>query len=113
MQPRLKTHYETHVRTKLQEEFGFANPHRIPRIVKIVLNVGIGEASKDMKQLDSAVEELGIDHGPEGQREPCSALHLQLLPARGDARRSVGDASSGPDVVLPRSSDHDGDPAHS
>ena len=63
MQPRLKTHYETHVRAKLQEEFGFANPHRIPQVVKVVLNVGIGEASKDIKQLESAVEELGIITG--------------------------------------------------
>ncbi len=63
MQPRLKTHYETHVRAKLREEFGFVNPHRIPHIVKVVLNVGIGEASKDIKQLESAVDELGIITG--------------------------------------------------
>jgi len=63
MQPRLKTHYETHVRAKLQEEFGLTNPHRIPQVVKVVLNVGIGEASKDIKQLESAVEELGIITG--------------------------------------------------
>ena len=63
MHPRLKTHYEDHVRPKLREEFGFTNPHRIPRIEKIVLNVGIGEASKDIKQLESAVEELAIITG--------------------------------------------------
>ncbi len=63
MEPRLKTHYETHVRPKLQEEFGYTNPHGIPRIVKVVLNVGIGQASKDMKQLESAVEELGVITG--------------------------------------------------
>ena len=46
MEPRLKTHYENHVRPKLQEEFGFVNPHQIPRVVKVVLNVGVGEASQ-------------------------------------------------------------------
>ena len=63
MEPRLKTHYRTHARAKLQEEFGFTNPHRIPRIVKVVLNVGVGDAAKDQKLLQSIVEELGTITG--------------------------------------------------
>ena len=63
MEPRLKSHYESHVRGKLQEEFGFANPHRVPRIVKVVLNVGVGEASKEQKLLQSVQDELGIITG--------------------------------------------------
>ena len=62
-QPRLKAHYDTHVRSKLQEEFQFSNPHQIPGVQKIVLNVGVGDASKDQKLLDSVVEELGIITG--------------------------------------------------
>ena len=63
IQPRLKAHYDNHVRAKLQEEFGFANPHQIPKLDKIVLNVGVGEAAKDQKLLESVIEELGIITG--------------------------------------------------
>lgn len=63
IEPRLKAHYDGYVRTKLQQEFAFANPHQIPKLVKIVLNVGMGEAAKDQKLLDSVIEELGIISG--------------------------------------------------
>jgi large subunit ribosomal protein L5 len=56
--PRLQTHYEKVVRTKLTQEFGFTNPHQVPRLVKIVLNVGIGEAPKNPKLVDVVVEEM-------------------------------------------------------
>jgi large subunit ribosomal protein L5 len=59
MKPRLQIHYEERVRAKLGEQFGFTNPYRIPRLEKIVLNVGLGEAPKNPKLLDSVVEELG------------------------------------------------------
>ncbi|MDP2959579.1 MAG: 50S ribosomal protein L5 [Longimicrobiales bacterium] len=63
MEPRLKKHYEAHAKAKLQEEFGFSNAHRIPRVVKIVVNVGVGEGAKDQKLLQSIVDELGIITG--------------------------------------------------
>ena len=63
MEPRLKNHYENQARAKLQEEFGFSNPHQIPKLEKIVLNVGVGDAAKDQKLLDSILEELGIITG--------------------------------------------------
>ena len=62
-EPRLLRHYRNHVRPTLQEQFGFDNPHRIPGIEKVVVNVGIGEAPKNQKLLDSAVEELSIITG--------------------------------------------------
>lgn len=57
--PRLQTHYETVVRARLAKEFGLDNPMQVPRLEKIVLNVGLGEAPKNPKQLEAAVEELG------------------------------------------------------
>jgi large subunit ribosomal protein L5 len=57
--PRLKLYYEQTVRPKLGQQFGFANPHQIPRLVKIVLNVGEGEGMKNAKLLDVIVDELG------------------------------------------------------
>ncbi len=61
--PRLKVHYETTVRPRLQQQFGFTNVHQIPRLTKIVLNVGLGEAIKQPKLLDSVVEELAVITG--------------------------------------------------
>jgi len=61
--PRLLDHYEQKVRGRLQQQFGFTNVHQIPKLVKIVLNVGIGDASKNPKTLDAAVAELGAITG--------------------------------------------------
>jgi len=61
--PRLQTYYEQTVRPRLQQEFGLANPHQVPRVLKVVLNVGMGDASKNPKQLEAAAEELGIVTG--------------------------------------------------
>jgi large subunit ribosomal protein L5 len=54
----LKERYEKEIAPKLQEQFGFNNPYQIPRLEKIVLNMGLGEAIQNMKILDTAVEEL-------------------------------------------------------
>ena len=56
MKPRLQEHYEKNVRSKLAKELGTENPHEIPRLEKIVINVGVGEASREPKLLDSIVE---------------------------------------------------------
>ena len=57
--PRLKTHYNTVVRAALKEEFGYKNDMMIPRLDKIVLNIGCGaEAVRDSKKAKSAQEDL-------------------------------------------------------
>ncbi len=58
MKPRLQEHYETRVRAKLSEEFGFRNTFQVPGLEKIVVNVGLGEAPKNQKLLESIVAEL-------------------------------------------------------
>ena len=63
METRLQQHYREQVTPALTEQFGFENHHQLPKVVKVVLNVGVGEASKDQKLLDSVVEELGIITG--------------------------------------------------
>jgi large subunit ribosomal protein L5 len=57
--PRLQAHYETRVRAALTKQFGFSNPHQVPKIVKVVLNVGFGEGGKQAKAMDAIVAELG------------------------------------------------------
>jgi large subunit ribosomal protein L5 len=59
MAARLKEKYQTEVRKKLQEQFGIKNVMAVPKIEKIVLNMGMGEAISNAKILDSAVDELG------------------------------------------------------
>ncbi|MEK9500685.1 50S ribosomal protein L5 [Gaopeijia maritima] len=61
--PRLLNHYHEHVRPRMTELFGFENPNQVPRITKVKINVGVGEASKNQKLLDSVVEELGLITG--------------------------------------------------
>ena len=56
---RLFTHYVQTVRPKLMQQFGLENPNEVPKLAKIVLNVGEGEAAKNAKLLDAIVEELG------------------------------------------------------
>jgi large subunit ribosomal protein L5 len=70
----------THVRPTLLEEFGFSNPHEVPKVEKIVLNVGIGEGAKDQKLLDSVIEELGIISGQKANmnRARRSIANFQL-----------------------------------
>jgi large subunit ribosomal protein L5 len=56
--PRLQRYYNEQVRPRLLEEFGFDSPMQIPRVEKVVINVGVGEAVKNPKLLESAVSEL-------------------------------------------------------
>ena len=55
MAARLKELYQTEVRKKLQDEFQIKNPMAVPKIEKVVLNMGMGEAISNSKILDSAV----------------------------------------------------------
>jgi large subunit ribosomal protein L5 len=66
--PRLKEQYEKTVRGALSQKFGFTNPHQVPTLEKIVLNVGVGEAIKQPKVLDKVIEELGIITGQQATR---------------------------------------------
>src|SRR6266508_3954529 len=66
-QPRMKQLYEQELRAQLKEELGLSSLMEVPRIQKITLNMGVGEAKTDAKQLDSAIEELTIIAGQRAQ----------------------------------------------
>ncbi|MFC3088200.1 50S ribosomal protein L5 [Tabrizicola soli] len=57
--PRLKAEYKAKIRAAMKSEFGYKNDMQIPRLDKIVLNMGVGEAVKDTKKVKQASEELG------------------------------------------------------
>ena len=63
MAPRLKEKYASEVVPALKEQLGYANVNEIPRLEKIVVNMGVGAAVQDVKQLDAAVEDLRIITG--------------------------------------------------
>ena len=55
---RLREQYESSIRAKMQEQFGYQSAMQIPRLEKIVINMGVGEASQDKKKIDGAVADL-------------------------------------------------------
>jgi large subunit ribosomal protein L5 len=65
--PRLKDQYDTEIRPRLKDELGLASIMQVPRIAKITLNMGVGEAKTDAKQLDAAIEELTTIAGQRAQ----------------------------------------------
>jgi large subunit ribosomal protein L5 len=65
--PRLKERYEQEIRPSLKERFDYSSVMEVPRIEKITLNMGVGEAKTDAKQLDSAIDELTTIAGQRAQ----------------------------------------------
>jgi large subunit ribosomal protein L5 len=61
--PRLQDHYYDVVRAQMVEEFKYSNPMEVPRLDKIVINIGAGEATGDSKVMNSVVEDLGLIAG--------------------------------------------------
>ncbi len=61
--PRLRAHYDETVRSAMVEKFSYANPMMVPRLEKVVINMGIGEAVADTKKVQNAVEALTLIAG--------------------------------------------------
>ena len=60
---RLAEEYKTNIKNKMMDKFNYKNVHQIPKVLKIVLNMGIGEAKDDVKILDKAQQELSLISG--------------------------------------------------
>jgi len=65
--PRLKERYESEIRARLQEELGLSSVMQAPRVTKVTLNMGVGEAKTDAKALDAAIDELSVISGQRAQ----------------------------------------------
>jgi len=78
--PRLKVRYEEEIRPTLKEELGLASVMQVPRIQKITLNMGVGEAKTDSKMLDAAMDELTTIAGqrPQIRRARKSVASFKL-----------------------------------
>lgn len=78
--PRLKVKYRDEIAPKLKEDLGLGNVMQVPRLEKIVLNMGLGEAINDKKAIDEALEELGLIAGqrPKVNRARKSIANFKL-----------------------------------
>lgn len=78
---RLKKHYDTEVTKKLQELYKYTTPMALPKVVKVVLNIGLGEATQDKTVADTAVEELTLISGQKAvktyAKKSISNFHLR------------------------------------
>ncbi len=61
--PRMQQRYNSEIKAKLQTEFNYKNPMQVPKLEKIVINMGVGEAAGDQKKLDAALAELMLIAG--------------------------------------------------
>ena len=81
MDPRLLRHYKSYARPHLAEQFQWSNPNQIPKIEKVVMNVGVGAATKNAKLLAAVVGELGVITGQKAlitrARKSVSNFHLR------------------------------------
>ena len=78
--PRLKTRYREEIKPALTEQFSYSNPMQIPGVVKVVVNMGVGEAAKDSKLIDGAIRDLTAITGqkPQLRRATKSIAQFKL-----------------------------------
>ena len=79
-QPRLKARYRAEIKDSLQQEFSYANVMQIPGVVKVVVNMGVGDAARDGKLINGAVADLALITGqkPEIRRARKSIAQFKL-----------------------------------
>jgi len=80
MTPRVLDRYHSDVRAKLTEEFGYKNVHQVPTLAKIVVNMGVGEATSNPKLLEHATDQLAVITGqkPVTRRARKSIANFKL-----------------------------------
>ncbi|AGM03258.1 50S ribosomal protein L5 [Amycolatopsis sp. MJM2582] len=78
--PRLKVRYREEIKGQLQEEFSFENVHQIPGVVKVVVNMGVGDAARDSKLIEGAIRDLAAITGqkPEVRKARKSIAQFKL-----------------------------------
>ena len=64
--PRLRAEYDKNIRGQLTEKFGYANVMQVPRLDKVVLNMGVGDSVNDRKKAETAAARTDADRRPEG-----------------------------------------------
>ena len=80
VQPRLKTRYRSEIRDALNSQFNYANVMQIPGVLKVVVNMGVGDAARDAKLINGAVNDLALITGqkPEIRKATKSIAQFKL-----------------------------------
>ena len=80
MQPRLKQRYRAEIKDALNKEFNYANVMQIPDVLKVVVNMGVGDAARDAKLINGAVNDLALITGqkPEIRKATKSIAQFKL-----------------------------------
>ena len=107
---RLYDFYKEEVVSKMKEKFHYRNPMQVPKVEKIVINMGVGEAIDNIKVLDSAAEEIGMIGGQKAVITKARKSISNFKPQGRRPDRGQGHAPQGPDVLFPRQAHGRGDP---
>ena len=78
MSARLKERYADEIRPQLLERFGYSSVMQVPRLEKITLNMGVGEAKQTRRLLEAAVEQMAAIARPEALRSACAQVDRKL-----------------------------------
>jgi len=83
VQPRLKARYRSEIKDALHKQFGYGNVMQIPTVTKVVVNMGVGEAARDAKLINGAVNDLALITGqkPEIRKARKSIAQFKLREA--------------------------------
>jgi len=122
MEPRLKTYYKEKVVPEMMKSMGYKNPYQVPKLVKVVLNAGIGKDNKDAKLIESIQREMALITGQKPvitrSRKSIAGFNLRkgdicgiMVTLRGDRMYEFIDRLI--TVALPRVRDFNGLPANS
>jgi len=84
--PRLKQRYRDEIKPALTEEFSFSNQMMVPGVVKVVVNMGVGDAAKDSKLIDGALRDLTAITGQKPQIRKATKSIAQFKLREGPAR---------------------------
>ena len=78
MAPRLLTKYTEEVRPRLNEQFQYKNVMQIPRLVKVVINIGVNEAKLDQTYMDASMNELTVISGQKPVLKRAKKIHSRI-----------------------------------
>ena len=93
MAARLKTRYENEIRPALIEHFGYDTPMQAPKILKVTVNMGVGDGKQDSKLFEAAADQLAQITGQKPERASRAQVDRAVQAARGHARRPGRDAA--------------------
>ena len=110
--PRLKQVYREDIVAKLQEEFNYSNPMQVPGLTKVVVNMGVGDAARDSKLIEGAINDLTLITGQKPVVTRAKKSIAQFKLREGQPYRCTRDHAWRTDVGIRRPCHHSGSSAY-